>query len=99
MRDYLLDEGVTLAKVLLLCERERGSEEERYAFVIWEVMASISRSSCERSEKPGRTCFAWSLSRAWTSGDERRRGAERERPDSALGCQLRFPLLGPKCRP
>ena len=30
------------------------------------VAASISLSSADRSEKPGRTCLAWSLSRAVT---------------------------------
>ena len=39
---------------------------EAHTFVISVVRASMSRSSCERSENPGRTCFAWSLSRVWT---------------------------------
>jgi hypothetical protein len=34
--------------------------------VMSEVIVSISRSSCDRSEKPGRTCFACSLSREAT---------------------------------
>lgn len=37
------------------------------------VAASISRSSADRSEKPGRACFACSLSRAVT-GSEAREG-------------------------
>jgi hypothetical protein len=40
--------------------------------VISVVAASISRSSAERSAKPGRTCFAWSFSRATTKVKGRR---------------------------
>jgi hypothetical protein len=44
-----------------------GTETEvEHTRVISVVRASISRSSTERSENPGRTCFAWSLSRAVT---------------------------------
>lgn len=40
--------------------------EDGCTLVISVVAASISRSSAVRSAKPGRTCFAWSFSRATT---------------------------------
>ena len=75
-----LDEGLAFAKVLLrIGKKIRTIGEERQAwrtFVMSEVAVSISCSSRDRSEKPGRTCFAWSLSRAVT-GDTITRYAAR----------------------
>jgi len=56
---YSLDEGLALAEGLVRDEVHVGMKGDRkHAIVIWVVRASISRSSWERSEKPGRTCFA-----------------------------------------
>ena len=56
---YAVDEGLAPAKVLVTrSEREAGERGGRRTLVIWLVRASISRSSWERSEKPGRTCLA-----------------------------------------
>jgi len=47
--------------------RREGEGRKELTLVTEAVTASISRSSADRSLKPGRTCLAWSLSRVATA--------------------------------
>lgn len=48
----------------------REAAKGKLTLVTEAVTASISRSSADRSLKPGRTCLAWSLSRVATGREE-----------------------------
>jgi len=69
----LLNKALTIAEILGMeggvNVSRQGDEECILTLVISVVAASISLSSCDLSEKPGRTCFACSLSNAATEED------------------------------
>lgn len=58
----------------------REAAKGKLTLVTEAVTASISRSSADRSLKPGRTCLAWSLSRVATG----REGEKKRKDDVSL---------------